>query len=512
MKARLFLPLVMALLACAGGATAETVKLQSNPSVLLVDCKINGSEAGRFLLNPAQCATTMVSPELVTRLGLQDRDGRVTVTLDVAGMELKDQSLVVGRNDNYSHSALKPFAGMLGYDVASKLRITLDYRRGTATLARSRAGERPKEGGQRAVLKIDTSGNLPIVTLKADGQELKALVDICTTQSALSPDAAQRFEGTGSRRAIKLTAGNHDLGKANFVTGISPRLQLIRAERGVNIDAVLGVDFLSNYTVTLDLSNGILVLDAGGVRPTENREDDNLGKGQHKSNSLGVIYEFDEGTKTAGIVEVLPGGPARAQKLQVGDIIVKVNGVRPESAEHLGRLLKPGSAVELSMKRGEWVKTIRLKLAATGDGEEIPAPDAQGETPEEIKKLLRDSGFSEEQIETLLRLFELRIRASAPGADKKGAVAQMEKAGFSQSQAEALAKLFKMKKGYEKGPEPEPEATPLQAAIQNALERGVTQEQIDKVVRTGKLLKWPEEKIIELINGLKPKEAPGEKG
>ncbi len=499
---------IIVLIAMSGGVAAETAKLQPDLPVLLLDCKVNGRPEGRFLLSPSQFDKTMVAPELVSRLGLQDLGGRATISLEVAGVEFTGLSVVIDRNGNYSHPALKPFVGILGYDVASKFKITLDYRNRRASVVKSRPGDVPEESERRAVIKLDTSRSVPVISLKARGKELSALVDICATRSTVSPSAAEKVGRDGAMCELEIGADGHKLGAASFIVTVNPRCEQIAAERGVSIDAVLGLDFLSNYVVTLDLSNGVLVLDTPDSRPVENGEKA-AGRG-HKSDALGVMFEFDEKTRTAKITRVLPDSPLKPEKVEAGDVIVKVNGVSPKSAEHLTILLKPGAAVVLEMKKGEWSKTVKVTLLDVENGQDVPAPDTRDKNMEEVKELLRKSGFSEEQIKTLLELFELRVKAPAPDTSRKPAMERMKKAGLSQAQAEALLKLFKMKKGKE--PEPTPDASPLEQAVRNARQRGVAREQIDKVIQVGKVLKWSDEKVIEQINRLLPKEAPQEEG
>lgn len=129
------------------------------------------------------------------------------------------------------------------------------------------------------------------------------------------------------------------------------------------------------------------------------------------------------------------------------------------------------------------------------NGAEAPTPDPQTNETEKIKELLRSSGFSDAEIETLLNLFELRIKRESP---TETAAEEMRKAGFSNAQAEALAKIFRMKK------------VTLGAAAQNALKRGISQERIDIVIKTGRMMKWPDDKIIEEMDKLVPREAPKE--
>jgi PDZ domain-containing protein len=75
----------------------------------------------------------------------------------------------------------------------------------------------------------------------------------------------------------------------------------------------------------------------------------------------------------AFVANVLPSGPATGV-LQHGDVIVAVGGKPVTTPQQLrGRIgpKKPGTVVELTVKRGERVQRFRLKTAAASDGRAV---------------------------------------------------------------------------------------------------------------------------------------------
>lgn len=88
--------------------------------------------------------------------------------------------------------------------------------------------------------------------------------------------------------------------------------------------------------------------------------------------------------KPAGalVAQVLEGGPAAKGGLQVGDVILSMNGqpiVLSADLPHLVGALKPGSKIELDVVRGGTRKTLTMAIGALPEeGEEMAAAGAEG--------------------------------------------------------------------------------------------------------------------------------------
>ncbi|MDH4609781.1 DegQ family serine endoprotease [Pseudomonas sp. BN102] len=88
--------------------------------------------------------------------------------------------------------------------------------------------------------------------------------------------------------------------------------------------------------------------------------------------------------KPAGalVAQVLEGGPADKGGLQVGDVILSMNGqpiVLSADLPHLVGALKPGSKIDLDVVRGGTRKTLTMAIGALPEeGEEMAASGAEG--------------------------------------------------------------------------------------------------------------------------------------
>ena len=88
--------------------------------------------------------------------------------------------------------------------------------------------------------------------------------------------------------------------------------------------------------------------------------------------------------KPAGalVAQVLEGGPAAKGGLQVGDVILSMNGqpiVLSADLPHLVGALKPGSKIDLDVVRGGTRKTLSMAIGALPEeGDEMAASGAEG--------------------------------------------------------------------------------------------------------------------------------------
>ncbi|MCY1349451.1 Periplasmic serine endoprotease DegP [compost metagenome] len=88
--------------------------------------------------------------------------------------------------------------------------------------------------------------------------------------------------------------------------------------------------------------------------------------------------------KPAGalVAQVLEGGPAAKGGLQVGDVILSMNGqpiVLSADLPHLVGALKPGSKIDLDVVRGGTRKTLTMAIGSLPEeGEEMAAAGAEG--------------------------------------------------------------------------------------------------------------------------------------
>jgi membrane-associated protease RseP (regulator of RpoE activity) len=121
---------------------------------------------------------------------------------------------------------------------------------------------------------------------------------------------------------------------------------------------------------------------AGGILFAKDRSDPNRGY-------LGVQHETVAGEDGIRVLQVLPGTPAERAGLKPGDRILRVNGIeiaRGDSFADRIASLKPGSTVELSIRRGD--ELVHLTTVLT-----MPfAP---------LREMLEDASFDNERISIL---------------------------------------------------------------------------------------------------------------
>lgn len=151
-------------------------------------------------------------------------------------------------------------AGRMGNKFLLKLNLLLDFKKGLFFFIRPQKGLEPLRKKRYKIenlleVPLETSSCYAIFTIETDVGEKRFLLDTGSTLSRIKPffvtpeDLKKMRENTNSRMYItssKFVIGTHNFGEQD--------LYLIElADKWEGIDGILGMDFLMNHIVYLDL-------------------------------------------------------------------------------------------------------------------------------------------------------------------------------------------------------------------------------------------------------------------
>lgn len=361
------------------GITIRTADAQSHnvDGTFLVDTRVDGVPA--VLLLDTGAEHSLLDREFAQRHGLHpvaDADLQrpyssttteiVLVTdLDIQSIHSSGLRMMTDDLTATSRALEAHVDGVLGNDVLSNFRVTLDYSSGSVTFDHRTATPRG------VPIKLRSVGNRYFVLLNFDGVTLTFLLDTGTNFSAISQSGWARLNPT--KRALPVIDGVRSsgtsatsklvcihqitIGGASF-ENLPMRVQPLTsagffANPGVN--GSLGSDFLRRFVVSLDLANRFLYLSP----------DPNFKADQERFSTIGI--QFAKGpTGVFTVMAVWNPTPASEAHFNVGDQILSVNGrsTTEMTQENLSQQLHgaPGRKIQVVINSGGGQRAVPLTI------------------------------------------------------------------------------------------------------------------------------------------------------
>ena len=327
----------------AEGRTTASFELLNNH--IIVPVRVNGGEARPFLLDTG--GVNILTPAMVRSIGLKvagvskatgggegaAASGYVRVdSLQIGGAVLKD---VTAASFDFSPPEVEgiELGGMIGAEFLQRFVVTIDYGANTVTFidpARFTEEEQAQAGiaipfryyehlpqiqgtldGRPALINIDTGS-------RSDVNITSAFVERAGLRQAY-PHGITTTEGWGAggpARAYIVRLGELSLGSVRV---LKPLASLSAAKRGAFADAAydgnLGGGVLKRFVATFDYSRHTLFLN------TLAQPDADVGR----FDRVGIwVNHTSDGVR---IMDVAEGGPAFDAGLQVGDVVVAIDGI-----------------------------------------------------------------------------------------------------------------------------------------------------------------------------------------
>jgi len=255
--------------------TIDTSRAQP---LLLLPAFIN--ERGPFaLVLDTGAGTTVITEELSSCIGLEATEVReamgaagrkIAVSLGTAErISIGDSSL-----ENVQVGIVKDFPrcagqGAIGYNFLREFILTIDYRGSTVQLASS-TEKRVAEGGvrERVPLRIASPARpvLLVDVLINDRSSWRFFLDTGASQTVISPALAREIGIVTARAGAITGAGGEVQGSVGQVRSLSvgkarrDSLPVVVSDifshlsqaLGVQVEGILGYDFLSNFKVEID--------------------------------------------------------------------------------------------------------------------------------------------------------------------------------------------------------------------------------------------------------------------
>ena len=247
------------------------------------------------------------------------------------------------RVDSLGHLSMamgRPGDGILAVDVFRKFLLTLDPRDRTMTLRR---GTLPRPD-RDTVFSVRGPGNRPWLKVSIAGDTERLLVDSGAAGAGISVNDIERFPLRGEPRVFsssvrlnrieKRPAGRLD-GSVTLagVTFVDPVIEEVPGTQ------LLGGRFLDRFVMTLDQRKRRLLLERIG-------EDVHPPQPQYE---LGMAFRPTE--KGFEVLEVYDDTPAAVAGVAPGDLVVAIDGARPDR-RGCAALTEENRSVVFSLERG----------------------------------------------------------------------------------------------------------------------------------------------------------------
>ncbi|MEZ4650974.1 MAG: retropepsin-like aspartic protease [Candidatus Eisenbacteria bacterium] len=269
--------LLFALFAPSGLLAAEpplegtlSIPFEIRDNLITIDVEVDGEVGGRVLplmLDLGDFRAFSLSSAVLDSAGVEFTGG-VDLFTNYAGTMLQARRFVApsvriagrtwegveGSEDVYDPENPSPNPyGAVGRAFFADATLTLDYRNGRILVDESRPSARRETGRTGECVAFDPSGPI-LVDAEIDGERHRLLVDSGATHSILDESLfgeTETFSGYSAYRAHTLTLGDRVFEGQTFL-----RLPLGQPD----FSGILGYDFLSRTSPTLDLRSGCLYL------------------------------------------------------------------------------------------------------------------------------------------------------------------------------------------------------------------------------------------------------------
>ncbi|MEZ4684837.1 MAG: aspartyl protease family protein [Bacteroidia bacterium] len=368
-----------------------TIPIEVHNNLILIDVSINGSFPFKFILDTGVRTTLLTEPVLLGFFSMEKTTairvlglggGEVIYAQRASGLTLRVGD-VIGHNlemiilpeDAASYSGMfgRPIAGIIGHDFFKDFVVEINYGQKYLRLFKP---EDYKPRKKDKVFAITLMNNKPYILASAraqDGSEVftQWLIDTGASQ-ALSiyhgeipiPDnTLEAFIGRGLSGDMFGKIGRiqrFELGDYVFedvIAGYPDSSSIRWVMRGDSTYANLGAEILSRFKVTVDYTNRKLYL----------RKNSNYRKPfLYNTSGLEAIAREPD-YKRFEIVYVRPGSPAQKAGVQIGDLLLSVNGVETDKLDlgevHILINREPGKKVRLRLlrKREHIKKVFRIE-------------------------------------------------------------------------------------------------------------------------------------------------------
>jgi len=310
------------------------VPVKTVANVLIVELNNDRRGPWRFLLDTGS-SVTLVSPEFARRYAapttgpglaqvrVRSASGQSTL---LTAVTIRRISLGEARFDRvpalvYDFDGLsahfgEKIDGVLGFPVFRQTLLTLDYPQSRILLAPT-GGAATLQPGAR--IAFDTTTKTPLIPIDIDGQTLVALIDSGSDGGLhLNPVGLEtRFAfGPIPGGVIATLAGERpqEIGRLDATLRLgSYTLPKPIADLTDELSS-LGGAILKNFVVTFDQNRGDVTFFRESTAP--------IPSAAQRSSGLGF-------TKTGAywrVAAVVPGSPADGQGVQVGDLVVRIDG------------------------------------------------------------------------------------------------------------------------------------------------------------------------------------------
>ena len=354
--------------------TAATVPFELyRGNRVIVDAKFNGHDVETILDTGASITT--LDRAFAEKIGLKmgpivdayGAGGKVdaqlasNVTLSIGGMQLENMTVAVMDLSQVAQGIGRPADIIVGRDLFNSTVLDFDWPAGKLTI--TPASQYSPPAGS-TVVPLERRGPFNFVTVAVAGlKPIKALLDLGNGGNLNLPSdywgdkpvlanlryAEQEAGGVGGVHAVRMvTVPEVEFAGARFSSVpaiLGPDSKGNQAQHGAN----LGIGFLKQFDLTLDLGRDRLILRPLEVKPAFERD--------RSGARLGMVGD------KLDVLFVSPQGPAAAAGLKKGDRILAIDG-QPVGAGFYRTALgtwnrrASGTPVELTLADGRKTRIV----------------------------------------------------------------------------------------------------------------------------------------------------------
>ncbi|MGK2857348.1 MAG: aspartyl protease family protein [Thermoanaerobaculia bacterium] len=370
-----------------GRASAKT-KLELTQNHPYVPVFVNGKGPSMFILDTG-ADMTVIERGHAAELGLPMEgsieirgagSGKLDAALiaspkvTIAGLDVPTEAVIAIPLDALSRYEGRAIEGILGYDVLSRFVVEIDYAANAVTFHDPASFRDPKDA---RAFDIYFDGNSPVMrgtVALPDGRSFDARLTLDTGNRTALILHQPFVEAHAIRKSLPVLADaplgmgvggmtRQDIGRiASLTLGgfvMNAPLTSFTVDKGgananPDLDGNIGGEVLRRFTLWVDYGRKRILL----------HPNDELGTPfEHDMSGLTLAYG-EQGAKQPVVVSVLPGSPAEAAGLKVGDLLVAVDGVATSatSLESLRETLRtPERKLRLEAHRGKARIEVELK-------------------------------------------------------------------------------------------------------------------------------------------------------